>query len=91
MKATGRKWAVSEHMTFNGDDFNSFDADAVLLNTLKQGTRLGWEFTNVRPSSSDSFCLYYDSWKPKKVMAAVDDYWGYWLYKVEEAEAAANQ
>ncbi len=90
---TGRDWAITEHMTFNGEDFtaNSEEKlDAILLNTLNQGTRFGWEFTNSLNSSSDSFCLYQDNWSPKRVIKNVDDFWGYWLYKVDRIEKEKN-
>lgn len=89
MNNAGRDWAVSEHMTFNGSDFvgyNSTDLDIILLNTLNQGTRFGWEFTNVSNNSTDSFSLYYNDWSAKRVINVVDKYWGYWLYKVDAIE-----
>ena len=90
---TGRDWAISEHMTFNGSDFTRFDAttlDNILENTLKQGTRLGWDFTNTYNKSYDDFALYYNDWTPKKTMKAVDAYWGWWLHRVEEIEKEKN-
>lgn len=78
-----RDWAVSEHMTFNGSDFSSYldkTLNVILMNTLKQGTRFGWEFVNVRNNTIDGFCLYNNDWSPKKVIKYVDDHWGYWLY-----------
>ncbi len=84
-----RDWAVSEHMTFNGSDFVQYDdskLEEILENTLKQGTRFGWEFVSVTPSSKSNFSLYNDDWSPKRVMGMVDNHWGYWLHRVEAIE-----
>ncbi len=85
---TGRDWCISEHMTFNGSDFNGYSTtqlENILENTLKNGTQLGWEFTNVLNNSTGSFDLYNDDWSPKRVISLVDNYWGYWMEKVEAA------
>ena len=58
--------------------------EKILENTLQNGTQLGWEFTNVSNNSSDSFSLYQDDWSPKRVIGLVDNYWGYWLKRVDE-------
>lgn len=84
-----KDWAVSEHMTFNGSDFvnyNSVELERILENTLRQGTRFGWEFVSVTPNTKDNFSLYNNDWSPKRVMAMVDKHWGYWLYRVAEIE-----
>ncbi len=84
-----RDWAVSEHMTFNGSDFNGYNSmelERILENTLKQGTRFGWDFVSVMPGSKNSFSLYNDDWSAKRVMSMVDDHWGYWLYRVGQIE-----
>jgi hypothetical protein len=76
-------------MTFNGNDFTKYKSSTlnnILLNTLTQGTRFGWEFVNVDNSTSDDFALYKDDWSPKKVIKHVDDHWGYWLLKAELIE-----
>lgn len=76
-------------MTFNGSDFTNFsdqDLQLILNNTIKQGTRFGWEFVSVDNSSSGSFSLYNDDWTPKRVIKMVDEHWGYWLYKIESVE-----
>ena len=89
MRGKKNDWAISEHMTFNGSDFlhfSEFELKNILENTLKQGTRFGWEFVSVIPERSDSFSLYNNDWSPKRVMAFVDDYWGYWLMRVGEYE-----
>lgn len=88
-KETLRDWAVTEHMTFNGQDFSSNPIsvlDKILENTIKQSTRFGWEFTNTLNNSKDAFCCYNDDWSPKDVIKDVDNYWGWWLYKVEKTE-----
>ena len=94
IKETGRDWAVSEHMTFNGSDFTSNSnqvLESILLNTLNQGTRFGWDFTNTLNNSNDSFCLYNSDWTPKRVVATADDYWGWWMYKAEQIEEQKNK
>ena len=92
MKATGRDWAVTEHMTFNGSDygFSTDVLDAVLENTLHQGTRFGWDFTNTFNRDTDSFSLYRTDWSPKRTIKNVDDNWGYWMYRVGEIEKEIN-
>lgn len=82
-----RNWAITEHMTLNGSDFLAYDdtfLELILENTLSQGTGFGWEFTNVLNNSNDVFCLYKNDWTPKNVIQIVDEYWGYWLYRVEK-------
>ena len=91
IKEKNMDWAISEHMTFNGSDFinySDFELEKILENTLKQGTRFGWEFVSVTPGRNDSFSLYNNDWSPKKVMSFVDDHWGYWLKRVEDIEKA---
>ena len=93
MSETGRDWCISEHMTFNGSDFNQYSTtilEDILENTLENGTRLGWEFTNVMNKTTDSFSLYKDDWSPKNVIDLVDNYWGYWLKRVETVEKEKN-
>ena len=91
-----RNWVIAEHMTLNGDDFNSYYSPTEASNkifdlldgTLKNGTRMGWEFTNIVNNSNDSFCVYDSNFKPKKGMKTVDDYWGWWMYRVQQIEEA---
>ena len=94
INSTNRNWAVSEHMTFNGSDFSGYDDTTlklILENTLKQGTRFGWEFVNIANSSSDNFSLYNNNWTPKKVIKMVDDDWANWVDKAATIEADGNQ
>jgi hypothetical protein len=87
MRDKERDWAVSEHMTFNGTDFNRYtdeELKKILLNTLKQGTRFGWEFVSV--GNGGSFSLYGEEWKPKRVMKMVDENWDYWLNEIKRIE-----
>ena len=94
IKETGRDWAVSEHMTFGGSSGGSNAdqvIDAILLNTLTQGTRFGWDFTNTFNRNDDSFSLYNDDWSPKRVMKNVDNYWGWWLYQMDKIEKEKNK
>lgn len=82
-------WAITEHMTFNGSDFVNYsfpELEKILENTLNQGTRFGWEFVSIMPSSQNNFCLYNDDWTPKKVMQVVDEHWEDWLDKINEIE-----
>ena len=87
--ALKRDWAITEHMTFNGSDFVSFknsELEAILENTLIQGTRFGWEFVSVTNNSNSNFSLYNNDWSPKPVIKFVDEYWGYWLHLINEIE-----
>ena len=79
--STQRDWAITEHMTFNGSDYDYSDnyLKKVLSNTLYQGTRFGWEFVNVINRTTDDFCVYNDNWTPKNTIKMVDQNWGYWL------------
>jgi hypothetical protein len=85
-RATGRPWAITEHMTLNGSDYRADEVAAMLRNTLQHGTLYGWEFVNVSPGSKDDFCLYNDDWSPKPLMAEVDNHWSAWVEQVQ-AEA----
>ena len=88
-----RDWAVTEHMTFNGSDFVRYSDETleqILLNTLKQGTRFGWEFVTISNSSDGSFSMYHDDWSPKRVMKVVDDNWDHWMEQVERIESKSG-
>ena len=82
MAKTRRQWAICEHMTLNGSDFRPAEVAHLLRSTLRHGTRIGWEFVNVAPSSGDPFALYNDDWSPKPLMAEVDRRWEQWLNEV---------
>jgi hypothetical protein len=86
VRKANRDWAVSEHMTLNGSDYRPEEVEAMLLNTLRQGTRFGWDFVNLLPSSSDPFTLYNDDWSPKPLIAEVDGRWEYWMEQVRAEE-----
>ncbi len=89
MEATGRDWAVTEHMTFNGSDFNNLtdeQLDLILDNTLRQGTRFGWEFVNVAPGTRASFNVYNDDWSPKRPIGRCDLQWDEWMEKAARYE-----
>ena len=81
-KRLGRTWAITEHMTLNGSDYQPAQAPALLRNTLAHGTGFGWEFVNVAASSKSPFCLYNDDWSPKPLMAEVDDHWEQWQKEI---------
>ncbi len=94
MDETNRDWAVTEHMTFNGSDFVRYDEETlrkILLNTLHQGTRFGWEFVDLGNSSQSNFSMYQDDWSPKRVMNVVDSNWDYWMEQVESIEENSKQ
>ena len=91
---TNRDWAITEHMTFNGSDFTRYDDESlkkILLNTLNQGTRFGWEFVSASNYSDSYFSLYNDDWTPKRVMKVVDDNWDYWMDQVKAIEEQSKQ
>jgi len=91
MSETGRPWAITEHMTLNGVDFTKPElVPAILENTLANGTRLGWEFTNLAPKSNDPFALYKDDWSPKPVMEVIESKWVWWKRRVGEVEGAKS-
>ena len=88
MRQYNRDWAVSEHMTFNGSDYVRYTEEElkeILLNTLKQGTRFGWEFVSVN-NSENSFSLYHEDWSPKREIGIVDNNWDYWLDQIRMIE-----
>lgn len=74
-----RTWAVSEHMTLNGTDFQPEEVPGILRNALAQGTGFGWEFVNLAASTKDRFALYNDDWSPKPLISEVDEAWPKWL------------
>ena len=85
MKKKKRKWAITEHMTFNGSDFvqnSEEERRQILRNTLKNGTGFGWEFVNVSNNTADSFALYNNDWSPKNVIEVVDAHWQEWLSEI---------
>lgn len=82
MAASGRDWAISEHMTFNGSDYRPDEATAMLRNALASGTGYGWEFVNVSAASGDPFSLYQDDWSPKPLIAVVDEHWAEWRREI---------
>lgn len=95
-RETGRQWAISEHMTFNGSGFNNLSDSQrrlILETTLEQGTRFGWDFTNANNSTADDFSLYNDDFSPKTAMALVDNNWDYWMERVAywERQSALTQ
>src|SRR5690606_6548861 len=91
---TGKGWAVLEHMTANGG-FPEDDGAmrAILENTLRRGTRLGWEFVNVAADrEGDPFAPYFaDGESP--VLDIIDgERWRAWLERIRapgEAGGAA--
>ncbi len=89
MKDKNCSCAVTEHMTLNGDSFTGYSTDmlnALLENTLQKGTRFGWDFTSVTPSSENTFSLYNNDWSPKPTIKVVDNNWTKWKNRVVEIE-----
>jgi hypothetical protein len=89
MAKTGRDWAVSEHMTLNGSDYQPGEVEAMLRNALSSGTGYAWEFVNLAAASGDPFSLYQDDWSPKPLMAEVDGRWDEWLQQIRALPAPA--
>lgn len=80
----GKGWAVMEHMTANGG-FPEDDRamESILENTLRRGTRLGWEFVNVAADrDGDPFAPYFrDGTSP--VLDVIDgDRWAAWRARI---------
>ncbi len=76
-------------MTLNGDRFTGYSTDmlnALLESTLQKGTRFGWDFTSVTPSSENTFSLYNNDWSPKPTIKVVDNNWTKWKNRVVEIE-----
>jgi Beta-galactosidase len=84
VRAAGRNWAITEHMTLNGSDYTPDEVAPMLRNTLKNGTRFGWEFVTVSPGTGSAFSLYNDDWSPKALIAEVDEKWEEWLAEVKD-------
>ncbi|MBR1574949.1 MAG: hypothetical protein IJ654_00705 [Bacteroidales bacterium] len=89
-RETGRDWAVSEHMTMGGSAgalvYTEDELDQILENTLHQGTRFGWDFTNSFNRSADAFSQYNDDWSPKWGIHNVDGHWGWWMLRARQIE-----
>jgi len=96
MAETNRDWVVAEHMTLNGQDFadagvTRTSVEKLLENTLTRGTRMGWEFVNIRPNAeADRFCVYNSKFAAVGLMITVDTYWGWWMHMSQEKENAAT-
>lgn len=100
MAEAGHDWAIAEHMTVNGCDYHAEDMDALLRNTLENGTLLGWEFVDIAPDRDPAdvapntvvpgnfkpahFGVYGPNWEPKPHMAVVEDNWRMWQDLVRE-------
>ena len=89
IEETGRDWAVTEHMTFNGSDYSPNDAPDMLNNTIAQGTRFGWEFVDLG-ASENPFSVYRPDWSPKPLIAVVDENWDDWKNKISAFERQAD-
>jgi hypothetical protein len=104
-KSEAKKWVIAEHMTINGTDYYPEDIEGLLLNTLANGTRFGWEFVDIGPDQDDPqtqpnevlpgdfkpqhFCLYDANWEPKATMAVVESQWDRWM-EIAKKEAPNN-
>ncbi|NDV61582.1 hypothetical protein G0Q06_03885 [Puniceicoccales bacterium CK1056] len=103
MREHKKDWAITEHMTLNGADYFPEDVDGLLSNTLKNGTRFGWEFVDIAPDFDDPstkpndvlpgdfkpqhFSLYDSDWQAKPVMSIVDNNWSDWVALALEAQS----
>jgi len=74
-------WAVTEHMTINGNDFMAADIGSVLQHTLDKGNKFGWEIVTTRNQTSNAFSVYNDDWSPKQTVAELDNNQAYWISK----------
>lgn len=91
--ARQRNWAVTEHMTINGD-FNASclngtsNTSDMLQHTINKGNTLGWTIVNTRPNSHDPFAVYNSDWSPKCAIAGIDNAEGtnYWLARLSGGE-----
>jgi hypothetical protein len=98
---TGRDWVIAEHMTINGTDYQPEEMEGLLLNTIRNSTRFGWEFVDVAadPDGPDvpegevlpgffkpaHFAVYDKDWNPKPSMAVVDKQWDRWMEEIHSA------
>lgn len=107
MEERGREWAVTEHMTINGTDYRQEEMDALLRNTLENGSCFGWEFVDVAADSDSPsvpagevlpgsykpahFSVYDADWRPIPPMAEVDERWDEWMELVAETSQMAKR
>jgi len=103
MELTGADWAITEHMTINGADYHAKEMNELLVNTLRNGSKFGWEFVDIVADRDDPavtvgevvpgdfkpahFSVYDKDWNPKPPMAVVDDNWDLWMKKIRLATA----
>ncbi|MCA9375403.1 hypothetical protein KC622_03670, partial [Candidatus Dojkabacteria bacterium] len=79
--AADKNWAISEHMTVNGDLVNK-DITDLLNHTIEKGNTFGWNFVNAAPSTANSFTVYNDDFSPKGNMGFIDtDFKNIWQLK----------
>lgn len=98
-----KDWAIAEHMTINGTDYHPEDIEALLKNTLHNGTRFGWEFVDIGPDLDDPstfpnqvlpgdfkpqhFRLYDQNWDPKPTMQIIESNWEHWMRLATQQQA----
>ncbi|QHI69707.1 hypothetical protein [Tichowtungia aerotolerans] len=103
MDAFDRDWAITEHMTINGTDYQPEEMEELLRNTIRNSTHFGWEFVDLAadmdsPDTPEGevlpgnfkpahFAVYNRNWEPKPNMAVVDERWDEWMDEVRTAAA----
>jgi len=90
MGQTGRDWAISEHMTLNGNTFRPEEVERILTSALDNGTGYGFEFVSVNNSSGSTFALYHNDWSPKPLIAEVDRNWAHWKQVIARSKASSE-
>jgi hypothetical protein len=101
MEFTGCDWVITEHMTINGTDYHAEEMHELLVSTIRNGTRFGWEFVDIAADLDDPavpegkvvpgdfkpahFSVYDKDWNPKPPMAVVEDNWEYWMAMINRA------
>lgn len=79
--APEKNWAISEHMTVNGDLVDE-DITDLLDHTIEKGNTFGWNFVNASPSTANGFTVYNDDFSPKGNMGFIDtDFKNVWQLK----------
>jgi hypothetical protein len=98
--ATSRDWAVAEHMTINGCDYEAGEIRDLLRHTLERGTCFGWEFVDIAADTDSEdtvpnqilpgdfkpqhFGVYDADWHPKPPMQVVEEHWDEWMRMMAE-------
>ncbi|GMU20746.1 MAG: hypothetical protein AMXMBFR13_08420 [Phycisphaerae bacterium] len=83
-RRSGRRWAITEHMTATGSwGHDNAEMTAILENTLARGTRFGWEFVNAgNRHERDEFHVYRQDWTSPCLDIIEGDKWPAWQRKI---------